>query len=276
VGVPVTSHPTYSADRPTAGCHVCATCDSRCACPGCTAPTVQLVRMPAQPSPDLPDSLRRDRTLHMAAARAELVVEYPGQDCSSSLVAARAHDPGFRAAVDEAVRLTEQRVRAEIAAAAEQPRYIPFRDPLPESVHQRVLLTPEMFFDYDADGQLVGMGTTCGATALMRALGAMAPDLLTGADDLAAMTARAEGAEARAWRAGYHAAVAELQGVYWRTGSPAAQWAGDYLDAQTPYVERRARGAGPETGLSSTETGVQATVEGRDANGPQDGSGGTA
>jgi len=59
----VTAHPSYSTERPTAGCDDCdTTCDSRCACPGCTAPTVQLVRpVTAQPSPDLPASLRRDR-----------------------------------------------------------------------------------------------------------------------------------------------------------------------------------------------------------------------
>jgi hypothetical protein len=50
----VTGHP-----NPLPHCQDCTTCNQRCACPGCTAPTVQLVRMPAQPSPDLPDSLQR-------------------------------------------------------------------------------------------------------------------------------------------------------------------------------------------------------------------------
>jgi hypothetical protein len=91
--------------------------DPECGCDAVRAGALGGVQV-ATPS-DPPHSLRRDRKLHMAAARAELVVEYPGQDCSSSLVAARANDPGFRAAVDEAVRLTEQRVRAEIGADPE-------------------------------------------------------------------------------------------------------------------------------------------------------------
>jgi hypothetical protein len=238
----------------------------------------------AQPSPDLPDSLRRDRKaagedVHQAAAEAyQAALSPPVDGAPVALTAADMRLRRLGAAVDEAVRLTEQRVRAEIGAAAEQPRYIPFRDPLPESVHRRVLLTPEMFFDYDADGQLVGMGTTCGATALMRALGAMAPDLLAGADELAAMTARAEAAKRRLavvvdvvreaayvadpydvtdWQRGYRAACARITGA---------------LDSTTRPLDDVA----PETGLSSTETGVQATVEGKDANGPQDSSGGAA
>jgi hypothetical protein len=210
--------------------------------------------------------------LYREAARAYSNAETiePGEPVhcdEAEWVTLMAAEPQHRAAVDRVVELTEQRVRAESAAEIKRLR----QHILDIDAHA----TP--YGDLPEDPGWVGMYLLT-AGALHRALGTIghgAPNCQAEAD-LAAMTARAEGAEARAWRAGYHAAVAELQGVYRRTGSPAAQWAGDYLDAQTPYVERRARGAGPETGLSSTETGVQATVEGQDANGPQDGSrGGT-
>lgn len=45
------------------------------------------------------------------------------------------------------------------------------------------------------------------------------------------------------WRAGYDAAVEEMRGVVRRTGSPAANWAALYLDAQRRYVEARTTGS---------------------------------
>jgi hypothetical protein len=89
--------------------------------------------------------------------------------------------------------------------------------------------------------------------------------------DLAAMTARAESAEAR-----YDRARPIVQAALAFAGRPLGM--DDFDDA---YDELRAAvrefdEEGAEIGLSSTETGVQATVEGQDANGPQDGSGGAA
>jgi hypothetical protein len=75
--------------------------------------------MTTQPSPDLPDSLRRDRKPATAA----------GEDLYREAIAAwRTEDPAtfydetspwLRAAVDRVAELTEQRVRAEMAAWTE-------------------------------------------------------------------------------------------------------------------------------------------------------------
>jgi chromosome segregation ATPase len=98
------------------------------------------------------------------------------------------------------------------------------------------------------------------------------------AADLAAMTARALAAEDRLALAEVHIeemrddrdqARAEVQRL-----TAALELA--EVDLATLAAIRAHDGTGPETGPSTTHSPEQATVEARDANGPQDGSGGAA
>jgi hypothetical protein len=260
----VTGHP-----NPLPHCQDCTTCNQRCACPGCTAPTVQLVRMPAQPSPDLPDSLRRDRLpvgedLYREAAEAYQAA-FPNPVGGSS-VALTAADMRLRAAVDRVVELTEQRVRAELAAAIEAARRegrnerdaywrasverdaAQYLASVNDLVTQHAAEVKRLTDQRDASQRFNEHCQTVADNyaATNRQLAA----------DLAAMEARTEEAEAR------------------------FQWV-DITQLADNGTRIKCCNCGheqftPARPLSSTETGVQATVEGQDGNGPQDDSGGAA
>jgi hypothetical protein len=193
----------------------------------------------AQPSPDLPDSLRRDRKaagedVHQAAAEAyQAALSPPVDGAPVALTAADMRLRRLGAAVDEAVRLTEQRVRAECAAEIQR---------LAAQLAEANATTDAYHADRDRQ-----------RTRAERAEA-----------DLAAMTARAEQVQpvliaARSWL---------TQETGSRDISPA--------DARLIAALRSYDETDPLWALSLTETGVQATVEGQDANGPQDDLGGAA
>jgi hypothetical protein len=96
-----------------------------------------------------------------------------------------------------------------------------------------------------------------------------APTLLDIAD-LASKAARAQQEVARAIRhqahaegeaRGYQQAVNEMRGVVQRTGSPAARWAADYLEAVGPRTVERAFEAHADEALAIAEQALAAQAE---------------
>jgi hypothetical protein len=100
----------------------------------------------------------------------------------------------------------------------------------------------------------------------------------TTAADLAAMTARAESAEAMYDQARAQLAQMIAGRATWKAKALEMERARDLaeVDRDTLAAIRAHDGTGPETGPSATHSPEQATAEGQDPDGPQDGSGGAA
>lgn len=139
--------------------------------------------MTAQPSPDLPDSLQRQtkpagEDVYQAAAEAYCgPVENWLRPARDRGVEHHRDNPAFRAAVDEAVRLTEQRVRAEMAAEIEAARR--------EGADER-----------DAYWRATRERDAAEFVAVWDSVATIEAERDQARADLAAMTARAESAEA--------------------------------------------------------------------------------
>jgi hypothetical protein len=296
----VTGHPSYSADRPTAGCQDCTTCNQRCACPGCTAPTVQLVRMggqpnragstsepcptcrsfmnhggycpdqwhrpvAAQPSPDLPDDDEEFATPDVGYPTASdlALVAFATGSHHGAISVEYVPVPDEGDDLYRAVAAVYATIRYPINTAEDPARALELaerwaaRTDVRAAIDEAVRLTEQRVrAEIGADPETCPVDHTCDEEGpcgcwceLHDCPIADCPtyQLVTAwldraAADLAAMTARAEAAE--------------------------ALLRDHILDLDPPDD------VAPETGLSSTETGVQATVDGQDANGPQGGSGG--